>query len=222
MSFPINLDGGLVELCLFTFIPMDFVMDPIGVSYRADGVGFSYERAEFRTRHRLIIDPSKVAPGGSIFGSREVPPGFIIEDNREVGLSVSFSPMLSPPSTMRPWPLFIPRMTLEIDRADPMASVDWSFWRYRSGAFQIKMTANATNPVAITRALVVPAINYTLQFDFDSARKVTVWGFHDGFPAYDLYFQRRHFYRYDPVKAGASPLSLFGVGDVFVELVALQ
>jgi hypothetical protein len=34
MSLPINLEGGLVELCLFTFIPMDFVMDPIGVSSR--------------------------------------------------------------------------------------------------------------------------------------------------------------------------------------------
>jgi hypothetical protein len=38
-------------------------------------------------------------------------------------------------------------------------------------------------------------------------------GSHDGFPAHELYINGEKIYRYDPVKAGKSPKSLFGTAD---------
>jgi len=208
---------------MFTFIPLDLVVDPFGVRYRADGPGFSYVRTEYRTRHILTIDPSKVTPsdhlsGRSGIGATRIPTGFVVRDTPDVGQSISFVPMISPPTTMRPFPLWY-NMELERDTADTHTSMHWYFRRAADGSFRIKMEANATNPVAVSRYFgIVPAINYSVDFDFAPDRSVTVTGTHDGFPAYDFYFQRRQFYHYDPIVVGASPLSLFGVTpDIAVE-----
>lgn len=217
-----------VELCLFTFIPLDVVVDPFGVRYRADGPGFSYDRSEYRTRHVLIFDPSKVTPSDTLsgrhgVGATAVPKGFVIRDDPRVGLSVSFIPMLSPPSTMRPYPLMY-NLELERATADRLTSLHWYFRRAANGSFRIRMEANATNPVAASRYFsVVPAINYTVDVHFAADRSVTVSGTHDGFPAYDFYLQRRRFHQYDPITVGASPLSLFGfVPDVAITEQRLQ
>jgi hypothetical protein len=217
-----------VELCLFTFIPLDLVVDPFGVRYRADGPGFSYERAEYRTRHKLIIDPSKVTRSDDLsgrhgVGATAVPRGFVIDDDPDVRQSVSFVPMISPPSMLRPFPL-VYNLQLETATADPFTSMDWYFRRAADGSFRIRMEANATNPVAVSRFFgIVPAINYSVDFHFAADRSVTVSGTHDGFPAYDFYLQRRQFHRYDPIAVGASPLSLFGfVPDVAVSEQRLQ
>lgn len=209
---------------MFAFIPMDFVTDPFGVKYRADGAGFSYERSEYRIRHTLTIDPSIVTPsehlsGRGGLGSTRVPPGFVITDKRDVGQSVSYLPMISPPTPMRPIS-FVFNLELERDTADRLTSMTWFFRRAADGSFRITMIADATNPVAVSRFFgVVPAINYEVAFDFAVDRSVTVSGTHDGFPAYDFYYQRRQFYHYDPIAVGASPLSLFGVTpDLPVEM----
>lgn len=211
-----------VELCLFTFIPLDVVVDPMGVRYQADGPGFSYDRAEFRTRHILVVDPSKVTPTNELsgrrgFGATVVPRGLVIRDDSYVGQSVSFIPMISPPTMLRPFPI-VYDMILERDTADRLTSMQWHFRRAANGAFNIRMEANATNPIAVSRYMgIVPAINYSIDFHFAADRSVTVSGTHDGFPAYDFYLQRRQFHHYDPVAVGASPLSLFGlVPDIAV------
>lgn len=217
-----------VELCFFTFIPLDIVVDPFGVRYRADGPGFSYDRSEYRTRHLLIVDPSKVTPSNALSGrhgagATVVPKGFVIRDDPRVGQSVSFIPMLSPPSTFRPFPLFY-NMEIERDTADPLTSLHWYFRRRADGSFRIRMEANATNPVAVSRYFgIVPAINYSVDVHFAADRSVTVSGTHDGFPAYDFYLQQRQFHHYDPIAVGASPLSLFGfVPDIAVTEQRLQ
>jgi hypothetical protein len=217
-----------VEICLFTFIPLDVVVDPFGVRYRADGPGFLYDRQEFRTRHILIFDPSKVTPSDHLggrqgLGSTVVPPGFLITNNPRVGQSVSFVPALSPPTTLRPFPILY-NMELEHDTADRLTSMHWYFRRGADGSFRITMEANATNPVAVSRYFgIVPAINYWVDFHFAPDRSVTVTGTHDGFPAYDFYFQQRRFHHYDPIAVGASPLSLFGfLPDILVDQQRLR
>ena len=207
------VDLGPVELRLFTFIPMSRVVDPFGVEYQADGPGFSYDRQEFRTRHTLIVDPSRLKPGarwsvGSGVAPKNLPNGFLIEDRAEVGMSMSYVPTVFLPGARIP----ILHGEIERDRADPKTSMYWYFRRARDGCFQIRMVASATNPVAVSRFfLFVPAIDYTVDFYFAQDGSARVSGRHDGFPAYDFYFQKRDFHRYDPIAVGASPLSLFGV-----------
>lgn len=46
----------------------------------------------------------------------------------------------------------------------------------------------------------------------------SIKGTHDGFPAYELYIERKLVYSYDPVKANASPLSLLPVATVPVNI----
>jgi hypothetical protein len=102
-------------------------------------------------------------------------------------------------------------MELERDTADRLTSMQWYFRRGADGSFSITMEANATNPVAVSRYFgIVPAIHYSVDFNFAADRSVTVSGTHDGFPAYDFYLQRRQFHHYDPIVVGASPLFLFG------------
>jgi len=205
----------LVEICLFTFIPLDIVTDPVGVDYKADGPGFSYTRSEFRTRHLLRIDPSKVTPSNNLggrqgIGATVVPQGFLVDDDPRVGMSIAYLPMIKILQTLPPSVLHY-RMEIDRDTADRLTSMHWYFRRFADGSFRLTMEANATNPVAVTRYMgIVPAINYWLTFEFAANRSVTVSGTHDGFPAYDFYFQGQQFHRYDPIALGASPLSLFG------------
>jgi hypothetical protein len=57
-----------VELRLLTFIRLDVVVDPLGVRYPADGPGFSHDQRVSKTRHRLMVDPSKVTPSNDLSG----------------------------------------------------------------------------------------------------------------------------------------------------------
>jgi hypothetical protein len=204
---------------MFTFIPLDFARDPLGLLYDADGPGFSPERAKYRTRHRLIIDPSKVTPSSHLsgrggLGATVVPPGFVIREESRVGLSVSYVPSLFLPGGIRP---IIAGGKLREDRADSETSMQWNFRRFADGSFRITMEASATNPVA-PYSLLVPGINYEVEFFFAPDGSVTVAGSHDGFPAYDFYFQQRQFHHYDPIALGATPLSLFPMApDILVE-----
>jgi Protein of unknown function (DUF3238) len=218
MSPPVALgERSAVEISLITFIPMPSVTDPLGVRYEADGPGFSYERNRYRTRHTLVIDPTRVTPsdhlsGRSGLGATRLPPGFVKADDPRTGLSVSFFPTVILPGGIRP---ILPRIVLEEARADTLASMRWYFRRAADGSFRITMAADATNPVAVSRYFgIVPAINYSVEFAFSPDRRVTVSGSHDGFPAYDFYFQGRHFHRYDPIAVGADPLALFGTSDI--------
>jgi hypothetical protein len=207
-----NDSPGLVELRLITFIPMSRVSDPLGVQYQADGPGFSYTRREYRTRHTLVFDPTKITPsdhlsGRSGLGATAVPRGFLIDDDRDIGLSISYLPTTYLPGGIRP----IMYGELDRARADRMASMNWWLRRSAEGSFTLTMVANATNPVAVSRYVgIVPAINYSVEFRFARDGSVRVQGTHDGFPAYNFYFQKQEFHRYDPIAAGASPLSLFG------------
>src|SRR5690606_26636885 len=46
-----------------------------------------------------------------------------------------------------------------------------------------------------------------------------VKGQHDGFPAYELYIERRRVYAYDPVAANADPLALFPPAEITVDVL---
>jgi hypothetical protein len=100
---------------------------------------------------------------------------------------------------------------IERDIALAQRSMDWSVTRRGGRNFKLTMRVNATNPVAVTHLVgVVPAINYEIDFLFGEEGSVTVNGDHDGFPAYDFYFQKHQFHHYDPIAVGRTPLSLFG------------
>lgn len=75
---------------------------------------------------------------------------------------------------------------------------------------------------ALPLSAVAPAIDCQLDVLLGAtglpATTFSVTGYHDGFPAYELYIQQRLVYSFDPEQAGTSPLNLAPGGEVRVNV----
>jgi hypothetical protein len=84
------------------------------------------------------------------------------------------------------------------------------------GATAVTIVASGANPLV----RLAPKIDANVSVLFRNRNGVIeamALGFHDGFPAHELYVNGIALYTYDPVAAGKGPLSLVGVGDIDAE-----
>ncbi len=82
---------------------------------------------------------------------------------------------------------------------------------------KIVIDGAANNPLIPTS----PAIDYHYTIELCAGKpgivKYHVTGYHDGFPSHEIFIGDKLIYNFDAKATGASPMSLFGSGDISVD-----
>jgi hypothetical protein len=209
----------VVEVKLRVFIPSP-ALTAISFSGRrafaGDGRDFSY--SDGTSRAELVGHVTVAVPGSG---------GKVTLDSRAFGLSqeFSFDDAIDSPGKPDWWKDLKPGFTVigsdtQTATDDHLNMVAGAGGSTTEAVFSV---ADNTTVAAITvdGALPLmtgaPAIDADLyvHFKVDGGRVMgLVHGMHDGFPAYEIYFNQQLAYQYDPVAAGNSPTQLLPPEDI--------
>lgn len=220
---PTSTGGGgpTVEVKLRVFIPCRALKTPKLAGDRAfagDGRDFSYDSGGSRAE---IVGQVTVGVPGHGGATKLV--------SRQFGLSEEYKSDDTTPVAGKPdWFLDLKPGYTVIDSDTQTATDDHLNFVGGAGgstkeavfsATELTTVATITVSGALPLMKLSPAIDADLYVHFKvdgGALKGLVNGAHDGFPAYELYFNQQLAYKYDPVAAGASPINLMPPEDVDV------
>ncbi|MGV3773435.1 MAG: DUF3238 domain-containing protein [Verrucomicrobiales bacterium] len=176
-------------------------------SYAGDGTaeGFSILRFSYRTKHVLVVDPEKLYPSWVVMTGKQPKDDILVSEWKDTGVSIRYDNDAS-------------NVPLQTIKADPNKQVSWELDTTASvpcSRVVIILKGHGTNPVALSGMVgVTPMIDYNVTVTFDLRRgTVTARGTHDGFPAYDFYYDGNQFYKHSALENNQSPFSLFGGGE---------
>lgn len=200
---------------VMTFIPMEYIDDPIEAIYRGDGhpSDFSFFIKRFRTRHEIGFDPDSF----SIWQDEKVA---ITTDDRQVGTSIRYRRlnMIEKGFTGAPKDKFGFMYKGEWWVEDARGQADASGVKVRVSSIPgecpivLEITASIGDPVGPPG---VPKVDYKMEVEFtpDSplgdAWKIRVRAEHDGFPSYAFFHNFSAIWTHSA--SGHSPLELTGL-----------
>lgn len=217
--------AAMVDLRLRLFIPSRAIsvpMGPLTTGFDGDNRGFSYDTGTSRAEiwadinHAPFAQPPLASVKRLAFGQTarysmdkiaDVPgkPFWWKTVRRQPFLDTEMLPDAVATAEVSP-------DTMSIS-ADPVADA------FGLSAFvSVKLHIKGKNPL---EALAPP---FDCNLDVRIARtglpgySYSITGSHDGFPAYELYLDRRLVYSHDPVSFGSTPLSLFEQGGITVNV----
>lgn len=213
----VGSDPYTVEIKYRMFIPSPVISGPISDDYGGDGRGFSYASGSSRGE---ITANVKLTPGMGIDRVRIA--------NRSWGESTAYDSDDTFHVSGKPDWWLDKRSGARVTERDTLRVSDdnLNVFTGTSGRRAIQAALENASVVTVHAAGAMPLQTLAPDIDADiavffrmhnGAIQIKAVGQHDGFPAHELYVNRKSIYRYDPVAAGNGPTSLVGYGDIDVD-----
>jgi hypothetical protein len=216
----------MIDVKLRVFIPSRAVLVPLPVAgdigFDGDNRDFSYDEGTSRAELWVDVDNSPLAASPVTVKRREFGESrWYVKDKlvdvwgkpfwwkavrRNPFLQIEDSPDGIATAVVTGSSLSV---TGAIESSDPFGLIKNAHITFRVNAavpFEVLAPAIDCRFDILMSATGLPAFAYS------------VTGFHDGFPAYELYLQQRRVYAFHPVQAGTSPLNLAPGREVQVNI----
>jgi len=217
---------GLTVFTAITFIPVDFLQDPLGTWFKGDGQpdNTSKERDDYRTWQEVTVKLDDVACNEDFDSALNE----ILKQRRDTGITIRYTTMidgfLADPDL--PFIDILGSNSLhQVDEKTQLAKEKASWIESNPGDIRLKpkndgsgrcevcglrfrMVADAANPLGKPGS---PHINYKYPFDYTKENGWKVSGSHDGYPSYLLHMDDKLIHHYSAV--GHTPLELIGDSD---------
>lgn len=201
-SHPSNSIFADTEIKIRTFIPSPavvFDVPVIGFAYAGDGRGFSYSSGTSRTHQELVVNVSEENPIVSPLIRNSSP---TIEYKLEDTISLEDKPSWY--RNLKSNPTIQDQTVAQHNDRNSYVNV----FSLGKNTISVQFVIDIHNELQLFAPHLDYEITFVLVGDDDGDVSYTIFGKHDGFPAYEIYLNGQLVYSHDPIATGNAPVAL--------------